>query len=115
MACHESLEDCVRIARPRREAGIGRNAHRYEAGRWRATLLRHTFQRLRHEIDPHWQRGAAAFLTRTERALLIETDPRGADQRRVEAAEPGVATVVGRAGLAGDVTALELQRAHRCA
>ena len=70
---------------------------------------------LRHEVHPHRQRGAAAFLAWAERALLVEADPGRRDQLGIEAAEPRVAAIVGRAGLAGEIAALQLQRARgRC-
>ena len=40
-----------------------------------------------------------------ERTLLVEADPGRGDDVRVEADEPGIAAVVGRAGLAGEIAA----------
>ena len=70
-------------------------------------MLRSAGQRLAHEINPHRQRRACAFLVRPERSLLVEPDPGGRNEIRVEAGEPGVPAVVRRSGLAGDVLAAE--------
>ena len=63
----------------------------------------------RMKFDPDRYRGPAAFLALAERPLLIEPDPDGGDDVAIEAVEPGVARLVGGAGLAGDVAALQRQ------
>ena len=45
-------------------------------------VLRHAGERLAHEVDPHRQRRARAFLVAAERPLLVEADPGGRDEVR---------------------------------
>ena len=74
-------------------------------------MLGPVLQRDLHEIEPHRQGGAAAFLVVAERAFLVETDPRGCDQVGIEADKPRVAVVAGRARLASHVAPTERLRA----
>ena len=76
-------------------------------------MLGPVLQRFLHEIDPHRQGRVPAFLVVAERSLLVEPDPRGGDEVRIEADEPRVAAVAGGAGLAGDVGPSEHLRALR--
>src|SRR5690606_8597621 len=64
-----------------------------------------------HVVDPDRQGGGAAGFAAAEVFRLVETDPGDGDDLRVVAAEPGVDIVVGGAGLAGEVAALELEGA----
>ena len=101
-------EALAHVARFVAQARVGVDAHarsRLPAACQR--LLRDAFQRPLHEADPDRQRRDAAGLVGAERLRLVEADPRHADHRRVEAAEPRVDVLVGRAGLAGEVLAPE--------
>src|SRR3546814_2753247 len=70
-------------------------------------LDRTVLERDAHVVDPDRQRGAAAVLAVAERAEIVAADPDRGDHPAAEAREPGVAVVVGRAGLAGHVLAAE--------
>src|SRR5690606_7019435 len=56
-----------------------------------------------HVVDPDGQRGPATILAITERGEVVAANPDGGDDVAAETGEPGVAVLVGRAGLAGDV------------
>ena len=58
-------------------------------------------QRAHHERRPDRQRRLRA--AQAERLVVVEADPDDRQQLRREADEPGVAQIVGRAGLAGGV------------
>ena len=55
-----------------------------------------------HHLHPDRQRGFGAGHVAADRALLIEADPDADRDVRIEADEPGIGVVVGRAGLAAD-------------
>jgi len=76
------------------------DAHLHHAVGLLDRLLGHALQRALHERDPDRQRSHRAGLVAAERARLVEADPRHADDRRVESAEPRIDVLVGRAGLA---------------
>ena len=84
----------------------------HESFRHRPARVRHSLQRLAHEMYPDRQRGLRALLALAQRALLVEADPDRCHQIGREAIEPGVLGLVGRAGLAGNVGAVRAQRAR---
>ena len=59
-------------------------------------------QSLTHEIHPDGQSHARPFLFRPERAMVVESHPDAAGDRRREPDKPGVREIVGGPGLAGD-------------
>src|SRR5215204_1044802 len=63
--------------------------------------VRPASQRLGHEGDPDWQRRLGA--AQAERLIVVHPYPYDRQQFRREAHEPGVAQIVGRAGLASGV------------
>src|SRR5262245_23858525 len=113
MTFHEDLEHRVGLTGPCHEASIRRDTNLYQSRRHWPGLLRHALERLGHEINPHWQCRASAFLTSAERTLLIESHPRRADERSIEAAEPDIASVVAGSCLACDIVTLQHAR-PRC-
>ena len=59
-----------------------------------------------HAGDPGFRQGGTATgLTTTQGFELVKADPGHSDQRRVVTTEPGILLIVGRAGLAAQVTA----------
>src|SRR4029077_10811298 len=108
---HEDFRNAVGILGAHQRAGLGRDPQGDQAVGHAALLLGHPLERLAHELDPDRQRGARALLRLPERSLLIEADPHGGHEIAREAVEPGVPGLVGGAGLAGDVTAPERERA----
>ena len=95
------------------QAGLGVDRARDDAFGHRPVGFRRALQRLRHVRDPDRKRRVGARLVGAERPRLVEADPRDPDHVRVVAAEPRVDVLVGRAGLAGEVGAIERQRARR--
>src|SRR5690606_811319 len=76
----------ARIARHEPRLRIDTNFD--DTGRPLDPVLGQTFERLRHELDPHRNRGHAALLVAAERAVLVEADPRDRDDVSREAGEP---------------------------
>jgi hypothetical protein len=98
--------------RPRRHRRRTRRTpsrHRARPGRQvdRARRHRHAFQRAGHVIDPDRKRQAAAGLALAQAARLAVAHPRHRHHARLEAGEPRVHRVVGGAGLAVEVGALQ--------
>ncbi|KAG1253572.1 hypothetical protein G6F65_017409 [Rhizopus arrhizus] len=68
---------------------------------------RGVLQRGAHVVDPDRQGGLATVFAVTQRAEVVAADPHGGHVRAAETGEPGVAVVVGGAGLATHVLAAE--------
>ena len=69
---------------------------------------RHALEGGFHEVDPDRQAQAAAGFAVAQGARLVVAHPDHGDQGRLEAGEPGVDRIVGGAGLAVQVGALEV-------
>ena len=94
---------------------VGRDARGDDAVGHRNLVPGRAGERLVHEEYPGRERRARALLALAQRAILIEAGPDGRHDVAVEAREPGVVRIVGGAGLAGDVVAIERRaRAARC-
>ena len=94
--------DTTRCTAPRR---------RSPAGTWNSRGRQLPCRPL-HEVGPDRQRDARAVRVAADRRRLIEAHPDADDDRRRKPDEPGVAIVVGRAGLAADRSA-DAERARR--
>ena len=86
-----------------RLAGSLVDGHEDDVARWLRTrrLLAIADPGL-HDVDPDRERGLGAGLVVADRLLLIEADPDADRDVRIEADEPRVGVVVGRAGLAAE-------------
>ena len=62
--------------------------------------------------DPDGQRHARALFSLAEGPVLIESRPDCRHEIAVEAVEPGVVRIIGGAGLAGDIVAVQHTRCH---
>ena len=89
--------------------GLRIDARTYQPWWLGQRALRHAVEGAAHELDPDRQCGTATGLAVAERREVVEADPCRGGQRRVETVEPGVALIVGGAGLASEVAAAELQ------
>src|SRR5690606_3611443 len=85
-----------------------------ESRRWRWWLCdRDVLKRETHVIDPDGQGQAATGLARTQGTRLIEAHPHDGDLARRVSTEPCIVGLVGGAGLAADVRALQLAAGSR--
>src|SRR5690554_3686875 len=78
-----------------------------QAGGCRVLRLGAAVQGVAHEVDPHRQGRIGAVLG--DGLVVVLADPDGDGQVGVVAGEPGVALVVGGAGLADDIIPTQLQ------
>src|SRR6185369_4480283 len=81
---------------------------RFERMRWQ------TLSRAAHEIRPDWKRDPRSGAACADTCRLVVTDPDPGDDCGVEANEPGIVIIVGRARLAGNGT-MHTKRARGCA
>src|SRR4051794_7814104 len=100
-ALEERLADHFRTLWAGELAGLGIDVHEGDAGRRLERNAGMPGERRAHELGPDWQRGARA--AQADGLVVVEPDPHHREQLRREADEPGVAKVVGRAGLAGRI------------
>src|SRR6267143_2626289 len=97
----ERLVESLRAGRRRELAGLGVDVDERDAlGRLERRVGVAGERRL-HELRPDRQRRLRA--AEADRLVVVEADPDHGEQLRREADEPGVAEIVGRAGLAGRV------------
>ncbi len=75
-------------------------------------MLGRAGQRLVHEVGPGGYRHTSPLFAVAQRAILIEPGPHGRDEIAVEAIEPSVVMIIGRARLAADIVAIERAGAH---
>ena len=100
-AGEERLADHLRAARRGELAGSGSmSTNATPSGASNGTLAR-AGERAHHELRPDRQRRLRA--RQPERLVVVEADPDDRQELGREADEPGVAQIVGRAGLAGGV------------
>src|SRR6056297_3770525 len=103
----EFLEDETAVVRAHRAAGLRRDPHGDQAFRLLHASVRRAVECPFHEVDPDRQRRARTLLAGPQRLVLVEAHPGDGDQVGVEAAEPGVAAIVGGAGLAVQIVPAE--------
>ena len=109
VALAEDFEHDVALARSRRASGLTIDKDRNDAVGHRHAILRDAIECETGEVDPDRQGCTRAFLTRAEREVVVVTHPDHGSEVRVEAAKPGVASVIRGAGLARQVIAPQHQ------
>src|SRR6187551_3570682 len=104
----KELVDPVRIDGAREQPRVGLDLHAHETPGLRQLVLRLAGEGIAHEVLPRRQRNAAADLAIAKWRQIVEPDPGRGNEVGVEAAEPRIALIVRRAGLAGEIRSSEI-------
>src|SRR6185437_10687364 len=99
----EYLVHAVRVVGRGRQAAVAVDPYRTDSGRHRQRVERCSLERRAHVLHPDRQRGLGTELAMAQRAVVVETHPDRCRQVAVETDEPGIAMIVGAAGLARQI------------